>query len=81
MNKLRGPISREGKNPALRQWHERFTNLSMPNVFFKFLEVPFGGTTDSPGDLFPGFQSQDGFLACTLSCLHATPVVQHLLTV
>ena len=40
---------------------------------------PFPGATDTPlwafGDVCPGFQSQGGFLACTLSCLRFLLVI------
>ena len=49
-------------------------------VFFKAFLVdifPFVGPLIPPfwtsGDVFPGFQSQDGFLANMLLCLHTIP--------
>ena len=63
-------------------WHFFFQNFWRTWVLFVGPLIPLFWTS---GDIYPGFQSQVGSLACMLPCLCTTdswdsPLVQHLLT-
>ena len=49
-----------------------FKNFCRTQVLFVGPLIPLFWTS---GEVFPGFQNQGGFLACTLSCLHTIPQI------